>query len=836
MTPRIFPMLVPRVRPQFTLLLALLTSVLLTAPASLRAQTAGNGLPPGVEVPPELADFMRQALAATQAEAAANDKIGGKWRGVPRITGQATVLHDQRIDEPGFSPSLVHARQEEATVRFHLERDDLHGTQNLFWRAKTVDLAGGVSGQSMLVSGDAHVATTEQGRFRGPARDANEITLSLDTETGRWEMVTPGFVQEPYAVEWTSTGQRSEGSNWVGVNETESRPDDRIQSFLFEGTIPDQPGVVTAGSTIEGLAGGKTTRPHRKTGRITFWPEFDDYALEVTIEDYAAWRPLGSLGAPGQPGSFLTAKAVVVPKGSSPPATVRAIRFQLLDVSREPGVCMNFPLGATDRDPDLKLAPAPECPATPGTEGQTLEVSRPLVDPQRRPYALGRIESYDFGARATLRVTCELIDGRELVGEYKGEGAESAQDLVRLPKTDGPDWIAASWKQENGLAELADATDDEKVEGQQYDGDGYTLYEEYRGWVVNGERIEGDPRRKDFFVLNLIGMEARKGIALFEQVSQLRVHSRLRRSEMSETTRLMNGNHRDAPQRVKQHGVWIKTFASPNELGGTGAFTRLGKAGVSGRPGIVDGIGLLPRDHPKSEFNQPHNLPRFFSLLAYDRAIAHELLHSVGVEHHGEGDGSLAAKWVSPRNARNRVGRPYFREMLGRDDSVLTLLNEQGHDLAAQYMESYAKDREFMKSWFWDKWIAEGKAYIAAREGMELTWDTPEKYAEFLLEEIGGLSLFGGVGVEGGQHAGGQDCIMRYYFARFYPAADRDGTYYLVTEGTEPFGLELCRSRDGTGVNAPGHRPQSRYGAAGKNGGDCFSQICPNDAIPPKRL
>jgi hypothetical protein len=649
-------------------------------------------------------------------------------------------------------------------------------------------------------------------------------------------MLTPGAIQEPYSVEWTSTGHRSEGLNWVGVNETETRADHRVQSFLFEGTIPDQPGVVTAADSIEGLAGGKATRPHRTTGRLTFWPEFDDYALEVTIEDYAAWRPLGSIAAPEEPGSFLTARAVVVPKGSSPPAAVRAIRFQLLDVSREPGLCMNFPLGASDRNPDLKLAAAPECPGTPDSEGQTLEVTRTLLDPQRRPYALGRIESYDFGARATLRVTCELLDGRELVGDYKGDGADEAQDLVRLPKTDGPDWIAASWKQENGASALADNDDGEKVNDQRYDGDGYTLYEEYRGWVVNGERIEGDPKRKDFFVLNLIGTEARKGIALFEQVSQLRVHSRLRRSEMSETTRLMNGNHRDAPQRVKQHGVWIKTFASPNELGGTGAFTRLNKSGVSGRPGLVDGIGLLPREHPKSAFSQPHNQPRFFSLVAYDRAIAHELLHAVGVEHHGEGDGSLAAKWVSPQNVRNKVGRPYFREMLGRDDSVLTLLTEQGHDLAARYMESYAKDREFMKASFWDKWIAEGKAYIAAREGMQLKWDTPEKYAEYMLEEFGGMSLFGDVGAEGGQHSGVQDCIMRYYFARFYPATGREDTYFLVTQGTEPFGMELCRSRDGTGINAPGHRPQPRYGSAGRNGGDCFSQICPNDAIPPKRL
>lgn len=76
---------------------------------------------------------------------------------------------------------------------------------------------------------------------------------------------------------------------------------------------------------------------------------------------------------------------------------------------------------------------------------------------------------------------------------------------------------------------------------------------------------------------------------------------------------------------------------------------------------------------------------------------------------------------------------------------------------------------------------------------------------------------------------------MRYYFAKFYRATGRDSTFYQVTEGTEPFGMELCRSRDGTGINAPGHRPQSRYGSAASGNGDCFGQICPNDAIPPRK-
>lgn len=76
---------------------------------------------------------------------------------------------------------------------------------------------------------------------------------------------------------------------------------------------------------------------------------------------------------------------------------------------------------------------------------------------------------------------------------------------------------------------------------------------------------------------------------------------------------------------------------------------------------------------------------------------------------------------------------------------------------------------------------------------------------------------------------------MRYYFAKFYEAKGREDTYYVVTPGTEPFGLQLCRTKEGTGVNALTHKPQSRYGDAGPQSGDCFSQVTPNDAIPPRK-
>ena len=80
---------------------------------------------------------------------------------------------------------------------------------------------------------------------------------------------------------------------------------------------------------------------------------------------------------------------------------MKRFRFELVETSREPGVCLNWPLGAKDADPDLRLAHA----GTGGelsAEDQKLALKQPPKDDKQQPYAEVKIESYDFGGRAEL--------------------------------------------------------------------------------------------------------------------------------------------------------------------------------------------------------------------------------------------------------------------------------------------------------------------------------------------------------------------------------------------------------------------------------------------------
>ena len=90
------------------------------------------------------------------------------------------------------------------------------------------------------------------------------------------------------------------------------------------------------------------------------------------------------------------------------------------------------------------------------------------------------------------------------------------------------------------------------------------------------------------------------------------------------------------------------------------------------------------------------------------------------------------------------------------------------------------------------------------------------------------------VGERGGTDCGNDLCVMRYYFANAYEIAGRKNAYYLIRPGANRAGREICTSPAGTGANAPSHEPQSRFGDAHSGRGNCFGDICPNDAIPPR--
>jgi len=77
--------------------------------------------------------------------------------------------------------------------------------------------------------------------------------------------------------------------------------------------------------------------------------------------------------------------------------------------------------------------------------------------------------------------------------------------------------------------------------------------------------------------------------------------------------------------------------------------------------------------------------------------------------------------------------------------------------------------------------------------------------------------------------SGDPGCYMRYGDKGvFYSDAD-PAVRYIPDQAQWQNRTAFCTDPHGTGVNAPGHRPQSRYGDAAPGRGNCAGQLLVND-------
>jgi hypothetical protein len=378
----------------------------------------------------------------------------------------------------------------------------------------------------------------------------------------------------------------------------------------------------------------------------------EELKLEIDeSEAYKTWRPRankdGSAGAPLN----IEAK-IVTTSGQAPSVEARRWNWKLVETSREPGIAMNFPADANDTRPDLELEADPGDPVTLGAEAQTLErnVTGGVSDGVR-------IAPRDWGGWANLEVTVTLEDGRTLEGKAKVAGTTG----LRLPKRAEDSHIADAWKEGAGVRAADDADDESDPPGDGTNGDGLSLYQEYRGFYEDGQHVGGNPERKDLFVRAFEA--AASGLALFKRLTRLVVHPRLTAAELP-LSRVINANRREGAGSTDQHGLLVTMGDARAQEAGT---TRiLGQAvGGPGNPKKISQIRLM------SDW-------ALLSLPERNQVVAHELLHAVNVWHHGPERDEIVA-WVVDRDGE-------VAERNTRGESKIRVFTEPNNEVTANYL------------------------------------------------------------------------------------------------------------------------------------------------------
>ena len=447
-------------------------------------------------------------------------------------------------------------------------------------------------------------------------------------------------------------------------------------------------------------------------------------------------------------------------------------RFELTKASREPGIALNYPPKdeATD-DYDLQFA-SPTPGSTQGPFGQYIEMPPGASGAE----AQAVLSAFDWGAWGTLKVTAKLPDGREIVGHLEGDESRTA---ILIPKRQHNSFIADKWKEDpnnkaTGLADNDDSENDPVGDGDK--GDGLTLYEEYRGFRINGKHVSGHPQKKDFFVHNATGADLWPGVRHFAKITGLNVHYRFQIDEFdidptSATFRRINFNHAEGSHEVDQHGIYIRKFDPGLAASGVSDF---------GPPKHVRYVDMSQKPGDMSYARRGSRIITRDVGVAF---VAHELGHAIRIYHHGEDD--HYRRWTFKRDSVDAT-RLYRRPGDGR----LVVL-ETGREVDVRYED-----------------------------------DVPNP-----------LSGFFWVGVWGGQHSGVEDCVMRYDNAVAYvPGPGRNSPIRYWADGGEVTGMGLCDTVTGTGVNAQGRTPRPRYGGASQlestgpaRRGNCKAQLCVSD-------
>jgi hypothetical protein len=616
--------------------------------------------------------------------------------------------------------------------------NDIEDAYNLVGGSLTWTLSGAMGG-----------CTESGGPSQMDIKESNSSGNLLIRSDGRY-MIAASLDKAP---PFTGTAQCGPISVTIpaGLNSLVSAP----PYFNLEGTEKD--GRIARGvNTVSGGSGGITYQ----------WDlSIEPLELVVEIDDYQDWMPEAGIDEQ-TPGNEMTIHAWLQnPDGSRIVRPADVFRFEFPAISMEPGICLNFPSPVKalydfdfqflkDRNPSAEKI---------RDHGQWIEM------PSGTETTV-QLSSFDWGANSTLKATAN-VDGEEIVGYLKGDRKQSA---ILLPKRAPASLIADAWKEKMNAANLDDRDDSDNVPiGDGDKGDGFTLYEEYRGFMENGKHISTDPRKKDLFILDSLGGVSKRGIALFARATQIKVHHELRSDEFP-SSRTMNANIFEGPSLNKpQHGLVMR-------LETDSLYSRVENIGT---PGISRTVHISRNmAYDPIRLSWIRNAVGRSNSYDYSAAVVgHEMGHAVNVPHHGDKD-KTNVSWALVLNQDGSIAR---------DADSYPKIVENGNQPIQVWLEAGIRTTPL--------WLQGDNNSVR-----------------------GGLCI----GVKQGEHSGDQTCLMRYNSAIAYETTS--STRYLVIP-LEEMGDRFCISSTGTGVNDKDREPQPRYGDT--LFGKCMQRVCVKDAI-----
>jgi hypothetical protein len=312
-------------------------------------------------------------------------------------------------------------------------------------------------------------------------------------------------------------------------------------------------------------------------------------------------------------GNYIEAQIVAHKKDdpdSPPPKQVLKYTVTLQKTSREKGVNLNWPLKGKD-DYDLKLDATNALLKITGDADQAQSAETTQEDIEA---FIVRVNCYDWGGYTNLAVTAELSDHTTVTAHVRGSGQQS----LAIPKDDDGNHIADSWEESFGLHGGDPASDeDSQPAGHEHNGDSIALYDEYRGFRIQGKPQRLSPVTKDLFIWDASSLGA--GIYQASTGVTPRLINETERTYGGSSQNMFivtpNGHYGDV------HPIWLRSGA-------------IGETGVVGE---TKGGGWVPSEIYSVTIDSNEIVVQYKALEPeLQVTIGHELGHTTNVNHHGD--------------------------------------------------------------------------------------------------------------------------------------------------------------------------------------------------------
>ena len=328
------------------------------------------------------------------------------------------------------------------------------------------------------------------------------------------------------------------------------------------------------------------------------------------------------------------------------------VDFFLSNVTDWKGYCMNAG-DQSDDDKDLKMnkgdqedTPLTWSDPTNGTGGgQKIRAKWTGAAPVS--FTL-KVRSYDYGAYGD--VTATLYGHPPIVS-----------NTVNIPRDNNNNRISDGWRKDGSENYDASADDETGSTGNNYPGDGFSVFEEYRGFRVGSGHRDTDPAKKDLFVYSDcpdgLGTAKLPGIFTVHRISE---HDK-------QDDRRIDHNSWGIPGGllIGQKALWVeKSTRIPQRLLGRTSGPKEAK-GTNGRPWTPYIIyhTRIYYDEIKDfviDLTKPSNPPEGWtpspSLISEmaNFTIAHEIGHALGLVH----DALIVRKCVMEAALQSQYNTP----------------------------------------------------------------------------------------------------------------------------------------------------------------------------------